>query len=167
MGSFFSSLFNRENVFRGLASPEDFKDSSPSSSENALRGGSISSVFSGFLEKVLIGGLEGGSFLTSFLMGEVTGASLSWSPIEEAGEPHEGISLSQALNRSCEDEISGTRGSSRKGAGAGFSTRRGLASFMVLGAGGSGLLRLLKIDFLVETWGLGAAKSLAWILAGK
>ena len=171
--SFLSSLFNREKVFRGLASSdslkwtlEDFKDSAPSSSEKALRGGNLPSVLSGFLEKVLMGGLEGGSFVTSFLRGEVTGASLSWSPIEEAGEAHEGISLSHALNRSCEEEINGTRGSSRKGAGAGFSIRIGLASFTV-GAGGSGLLRLLKIDFLVETWGLGAAKSLAWILAGK
>ena len=172
--SFLSSLLNREKVFRGFAASsdplkwtlDDFNDSSPSSSEKALRGGNLSSVFSGFLENVLTGGLEGGSFVTSFLMGEVTGASLSWSPNEEAGEAHDGISLSHALNRSCEDEISGTLGSSRKGAGAGFSIRRGLASFTA-GAGGSGLLRLLKIDFLVETWGLGAAKSLAWILAGK
>ena len=97
----------------------------------------------------MIGGLEGGSIVSSFLRGEVTGASISWSPDEEAGEAHEGISLSHALNRSCEDEISGTRGSSRKGAGAGFSVRRGLASFTV--GTGSGLLRLLKMDFLVET----------------
>ena len=87
--------------------------------------------------------------MSSFLRGEVTGASLS--PVEEAGEAHEGISLSHALNRSCEDEISGTRGSSRNGAGAGFSARRvpWPASFIL--ATGSGLLRLLKIDFLVET----------------
>lgn len=156
--SFVSSLFNREKVFRGFASSdpaegilEVFKDSTPASSsfEKAFRGGNFSSIFTGFLEKVLTGGFEGGSILSSFLRGEVTGASLSWSPDEEAGEAHEGISLSHALNRSWEDEISGTRGSSRKGAGAGFSARKGLASFTV--GAGSGLLRLLKIDFLVET----------------
>jgi len=155
--SFFSSLFNREKVFSGFASSdpaewirEDFKDSAPSSSlVKAFRGGNFSSILTGFLENVLTGGFEEGSIVSSFLMGEVTGASISWSPDEEAGEAHEGISLSHALKRSCEDEISGTRGSSRKGAGAGFSTRKGLASFS--GGAGSGLLRLLKIDFLVET----------------
>ena len=156
--SFVSSLFTREKVFTGFTSSdpvewilEDLKDSTPSSSsfKKVFRGGNFSSILTGFLEKVLTGGFEGGSIVSSFLRGEVTGASISWSPDEEAGEAHEGISLSHALNRSCEDEISGTRGSSRKGAGAGFSVRRGLASFTV--GTGSGLLRLLKMDFLVET----------------
>ena len=141
-----SSLFTREKVLTGFAAPI-FNDSPQSSSEKAFREGNFPSIFSGFLEKVFKGTL-GGTSVSSLLSGEVTGASLSWSPNDEAGEAHEGISLSQALNRSCEEEISGTRGSSKKGAGAGFSTLRGLASFT---GAGSGLLRLLKIDFLVDT----------------
>ena len=164
-GGSISSRFALENVLIGFKSPGIIDSDPSSSSEKAFKGGNFFSISSGFLEKVLITGLEGGSFVSSFLMGEVSGASLSWSPEEEAGEAQEGISLSQALNRSCEEEIRGTLGSSMKGAGVGFSTFGGLGS--LAGGAGSGLLRLLKIDFLVETCGLGAAWSLAGILAGK
>ena len=60
-GGSISSRFALENVLMGFKSPGIIDSDPSSSSEKAFNGGNFFSISSGFLEKVLTTGFEGGS----------------------------------------------------------------------------------------------------------